>query len=96
MPEFQVSCITKPNPENRHEHITHIGGNAGGGWTLSREEVVRRIEGKLEAFYVVDPKTNKRAYVGVVRPSDGRPPFLRTHADGDWNNNLLALPQCRK
>lgn len=30
--------------------------------------------------------------VGVVRP-DGRPPHLRTFADGDWTNNLLSLPR---
>jgi hypothetical protein len=30
--------------------------------------------------------------VGVVRPPVG-PPYLRTHADGVWTNNLLALPR---
>lgn len=30
--------------------------------------------------------------VGVVRPA-GRPPYLRTHADNTWNDNLLALPR---
>jgi hypothetical protein len=29
------------------------------------------------------------ATVGVVK---GTPPYLRTHADGEWNNNLLSLP----
>jgi hypothetical protein len=24
----------------------------------------------------------------------GRPAYLRTYADGDWNNNLLSLDQC--
>jgi hypothetical protein len=43
---------------------------------------------------VVDPKTKKRANVAVVRPTDGRAPFLRTHADGTWNDNLLSLKQC--
>lgn len=28
--------------------------------------------------------------VGVV---DGSPPYLRTHADGRWTNNLLSLPR---
>ena len=32
--------------------------------------------------------------IGVVKPTDGRDPYLRTYADGDWNNNLLALPEC--
>lgn len=29
--------------------------------------------------------------VGVVHPASGQP-YLRTHADGTWNNNLLSLP----
>jgi hypothetical protein len=41
----------------------------------------------------VDPNTGKRTDVAVVRPV-GRAPYLRTHADGDWNNNLLSLQQC--
>jgi hypothetical protein len=43
---------------------------------------------------VIDTRTQKRAEVGVVRPTDGRAPFLRTHADGYWNDNLLSLMQC--
>lgn len=34
---------------------------------------------------------NGRSQVGVVKPSNGQP-FLRTYADGQWNNNLLSLP----
>ena len=40
-----------------------------------------------------DPKTGKRADIGVVRAA-GHAPYLRTHADGDWNDNLLSLDQC--
>ena len=29
--------------------------------------------------------------VGVVHP-DSSQPYLRTHADGKWSNNLLSLP----
>lgn len=29
--------------------------------------------------------------VGVVHPTSGQP-YLRTYADGTWNNNLLSLP----
>ena len=42
---------------------------------------------------VIDPRTGKRADVGVVR-QNGRPPYLRTYADGVWNDNLLSLNQC--
>ena len=31
--------------------------------------------------------------LGVVRES-GKAPYVRTYADGQWNNNLLSLNQC--
>lgn len=97
MAEFRVTCITKPQPHSPHEHITHIGGpgnGAGERWKLTREEAIRHIESKTHRFYVLDPRTGKRAEIGVVHPTDGRQPFLRTHADGQWNDNLLSLSQC--
>lgn len=92
MNEFEVTCITKPDRNSGHEHITHIG-NTAGGWCLSRETAIERIEAKKEAYYTVDHNTRKRAYIGVVRES-GKAPYLRTHADGTWNDNLLAQPEC--
>lgn len=92
MAEFEVNCITKPNRESRHEHITHIG-NSNTGWQLTREAAISRIESKQESYYTVDKQTNSKVYVGVVREA-GRAPFLRTHADGKWNDNLLAQREC--
>ncbi len=91
MADVQVICITKPNVISSHEHITHLGG---AGWKWEREEVIRSIDAKTNTFYVIDPTSGKKAYVGVVRVSDGRPPYLQTYADGIWTNNLLSLPQC--
>jgi len=34
----------------------------------------------------------KRADIGIVEGQNG--PYLRTYADGQWNDNLLALPEC--
>jgi hypothetical protein len=44
-------------------------------------------------FTALDPKSGKRADIGVVRAA-GHAPFLRTYADGYWSDNLLALNQC--
>jgi hypothetical protein len=55
--------------------------------------VVQSIEAKSNTFFVVDPKTGKRANIGVVRAA-GHAPYLRTYADGIWNDNLLSLNQC--
>ncbi|MCI1006491.1 DUF3892 domain-containing protein [Herbaspirillum sp. C7C8] len=92
MEEYQVNCVNKPNRNSAHEHITHIG-HTGNKWRLSREAAIARIESKTEAFYIVDKSTGKRVYIGVVREA-GKMPYLRTYADGKWNDNLLAQSEC--
>jgi hypothetical protein len=92
MADVRVTCIEKPDPDSPHEHITHIG-NPAAGWKWPREKVIASIEEKSNTFFVLDPWTGKRSDVGMVR-SVGRSPYLRTYADGDWNNNLLSLDQC--
>ena len=92
MADVQVTCITKPHPQSPHEHISHLG-SASGQWKWSREQVIASIDARTNTFYVLDPYNGKRSEVGVVRVP-GKAPYLRTHADGDWNNNLLSLPQC--
>ncbi len=92
MADVIVTCIVKPNPQSAHEHITHIG-NPGAAWVWPREQVVASIESKTNTFYVLDPATGRRADIGVVH-EQGKAPYLRTYADGQWNNNLLSLQQC--
>jgi hypothetical protein len=92
MKEYEVNCVSKPNRSSPHEHITHIG-YTGNKWRLTREAAITRIDSGAEAFYTVDKATGKRAYIGVVRQA-GKAPYLRTHADGKWNDNLLAQPDC--
>ena len=53
-----------------------------------------RNNSKTEAVYTVDRTTGRKVHIGVV-PSDGlRGPYLKIHADGKRNDNLLALPEC--
>ena len=92
MADLQVTCITKPHPQSPHEHITHVG-NPAHGWKWTREVVIASIDAKTNTFFVIDPRTGRRSDVGVVRPA-GRSPYLRTYADGVWNDNLLSLNQC--
>lgn len=94
MKEYEVNAITKPNRQSEHEHITHIGNNDGAGWRMTREDAIRRIDSGQEAFYTVDQTTGKKVYIGVVRGDGNKAPYLRTHADGKWKDNLLALPEC--
>ncbi len=92
MKSFEVTCINKPNRDSQHEHITHIG-NTVGNWRLTREAAIRRIDGGTEEYYTLDKQTGKKVLIGVVRET-GKHPYLRTHADGKWTNNLLAQQEC--
>ncbi len=89
MADVRLTCIRKPHPLSPHEHITQVGN---GTQVWLREQVIAWIDGGVHTFYVLGPD-GRRADVAVVREV-GKAPYLRTHADGRWNNNLLALPQC--
>ncbi len=91
MSDVQVSCINKQPRSDTHEGITHLGGPGGGGWRWTRQEVINSINGKTNTFYT--SVNGRRADVGVVHGPHGD--YVRTHADGVWNDNLLALPECR-
>jgi hypothetical protein len=92
MQQFQLTCIVKRDRFSHHEHITHVGNQAQ-GWMMTRETVVAKIDGRIAGFFTIDSVSGKRAEVGVVR-EQGKAPFLRTYADGKWNDNLLSLPTC--
>lgn len=94
MADVRINCITLSDTNNIHEHITHVGSTqfqSGVKWTVA--QVVSAIENKQHTFYVNDNSAN-RANVGVVDPGNGKPKYIRTYADGKWNNNLLSLPRC--
>ncbi len=87
MADVQVTCTNKQARGNPYEGITHLGGAS---WKWTRAQVVESIEAQTNTFFTLI--NGKRAAVGVVNgPSDK---YLRTHADGVWNDNLLALPEC--
>jgi len=54
------------------------------------KEVVQSINNGTNTFFVL--KDGKRADVAVINGPNG--PYLRTHADGNWTDNLLALQEC--
>jgi Protein of unknown function (DUF3892) len=71
MADVEVTCITKPHPQSRHEHITHLG-NPAANWKWTREQIIASIEAKTNTFYVLDPYSGKRSDIGVVHPGGGR------------------------
>ena len=88
MADNRVTCVNKPHRNSPHEHITHIGGP---GWRITREEAIKLIDSKTDSYYTL--VGGNRATVAVVREA-GKLPYLRTHADGKWSDNLLALDEC--
>lgn len=77
-----------------HEHITHLwwlSDSTNQEGSSTREQLVSWIENQGGKAYTDDGRGN-RAHVAVVTPSRGAK-YLRTHADGVWTNNLLALPR---
>jgi len=85
MADIRITCVTKTAP--RHEAITGIG-NGTQWWT--EQQAITRIESKADTFHTM--VNNKRADVLVVNGPTKK--YLRTHADGVPNDNLLALPAC--
>lgn len=91
MADVQVSCINKQPRHDPYEGITHLGGPGGGGWRWTREKVIESIRAKTNSFHTL--VNGNRGDIGIVEGPNGA--YLRTHADGKWNDNLLSLPECR-
>ena len=87
MADVQVTCINKLPRNNPHEGITNLGGP---GWKWTRQQVINSINEKSNTFFT--RVNGNRADIGVVHGPNGD--YLRTYADGVWNDNLLALPEC--
>lgn len=89
MADVLVACINKRDRTSSHEGITHLG-NAAAPWKWTRTEVIASIEAKTNTFYTM--VQGNRGNIGVVDGPTGK--YVRTYADGKWNDNLLSLPEC--
>lgn len=88
MSRFQVKCINKQPRDSTYQGITHLGGDK---WKYTRAEVINFIKTKTHTFYTSEG--GNMAEIGVYE-QNGRE-YVRTYADGKWNDNLLALPECK-
>jgi Protein of unknown function (DUF3892) len=76
----------------QHEHIAEVkwrNPQTGATGTSTREAMVNWIKNEDGDAHVRD-NSGDEARVGVV---EATPPYIRTYADGVWNDNLLALPR---
>ena len=88
---FQVTCREK---HSQYERIVSIGcAEVGTGLhkRFTEDEAINRIDSHADQFYVERP-VGHRVWV-VVAEHEGRK-YLKTEADGEKPNNLLALPEC--
>ena len=90
----QISCIVKTDRTNPHERIHSVGGvNADGTrWKLAEDQAILYIENGTYQFYVERP-VGQRVAVVIAKSQWGNK-YLKTIADGEQPNNLLALPTC--
>jgi|JI10StandDraft_1071094.scaffolds.fasta_scaffold106269_5 hypothetical protein len=78
--------LSPPN-SNDHQHITHVRWQQTSKSGESTKAAMVAFIQEGNTVWVAGPPD---AQVGVV---NGNPPYLRTHADGQWTNNLLSLPR---
>lgn len=90
--ELEVNCIVRAIRNGSEDDVVFMG-NRSQHWCVSRELAIQRVSVGREAYYTVDRGTGQRSYVAVERP-EGKPPRLRTTANGSWNNDLLAQGRC--
>lgn len=94
MPNLQIDAIRMSAGGSGHEHITHVFGPAFQSKT--RYEAVSDIFHSRNTFF-----TQGNALAGqtpVARVADNKAvlsysDYLRTHANGQWTDNLLSLPR---
>ena len=94
MADYRIDCVNKPDRNNSHDRITHVGGpspDGSGRWKATVPDVVGYIESKAHRFFTSEAGTV--AWVGVRTSAVGNK-YIQTHADGVWRDNLLALKEC--
>jgi hypothetical protein len=91
--QIQVRCINKTSRSSPHERIRDIGGvnSDGSRWKLSENQAIQDIENGKYTFYVERPIGRRVNVVIAVRLGHK---YLKTQADGEQPDNLLALPEC--
>lgn len=91
---FEITGIRKPGgADNPHEAISHYrweDDESTKSGITDRLTVVGWVEDGIKA-YVAD---GTRKVLCKVRQNQHGTKYLQTVADGQWSNNLLALPEC--
>ena len=89
----QITCITKPDPHNSHEAITHVGGVRanGAGFYITRQECAGDIVNRQDTYFVRVGQNR----IGVEAYQRHSVWYIKTRPDHTQKDNLLNLPQCQ-
>ena len=76
-----------------HQRVQAIGGRSRDGtpWRLSEDAAIAAIDNARATFYVESPPGHR---VDVVVAQGLGRRYLKTEADGESPEGLLALPDC--
>lgn len=91
MTTYRVMCRMK---HDKYERITEIGCVDAGGsqHRFGEDEAISLIENRHAEFYVERPIGHRVKVIVAIH--EGRK-YLKTEADGEKPDNLLALPSCK-
>jgi hypothetical protein len=89
---LQIKCINKLDRDDPSERITQVGGSDSGGWKHSQQQAIRNIENGTHHYWV--SAGGKSVWVEVAVSRWGNK-YIKTQNDGEGQNNLLSLPECR-
>jgi hypothetical protein len=89
---IEITAIRQESGKE-HEHITDVQwrNTATSATGQSTRQTIVDWLNESKANQAVVANGSQWVYVGVVQPENG-PPYIRTHADGEWSDNLIALP----
>jgi hypothetical protein len=95
---IRIICINKDhgNHSNPHEAISRFGWIADGDTVTKHSNMAQMVEfvsNKANHAYVKNDGETAYCYVNVSAAGNK---FIQTWADGDWRDNLLALPECKE
>ena len=87
MADYQITCATK---EYQHSHILSVGTGSQ-TWTVQQ---VYSLMDQRNTFHTGSYARGDYAAIARYKCDRCARDTLRTHADGNWNNNLDYLPSC--
>lgn len=90
---IRVDCIDRTDRASPYHRIRAVGGLGPDGlrWRLSEDAVIAALDNERAAFYIEWPMGHR---VEIVAAQGLGKRYVKTEADGESPDRLLALPDC--